>query len=98
MNRARVRRGLPYLGTLALLALAGCNGDPKDYGITGPFPDGVAAVTVTHQMPRTEMSDDSPGLNADALDRYSPSPNRLTATTGPGTVTAVTKRYYGYDR
>jgi hypothetical protein len=76
------------LGTLGFF-LAACSGDPKDVGITGPFPNGVPAVTLTRPVARSDIAVDTPGIGAPVLDRYAPS---ARSTTGP-----AGKRYYGYD-
>jgi hypothetical protein len=81
------------LGALGF-CLAGCAGDPKDLGLTGPFPNGVRAVTLTHPAARTDVAADAPGVNTEALDRYAPS--MRIGTGSPGT-SAPGKRYYGYD-
>lgn len=77
---------------IALLALSACEGDPAAYGITGPFPEGVAPVTLTRALPRLETSDDTPGVRVDAADRYAATARqRATASA------TATRRYYGYD-
>lgn len=75
---------------LAALVLSACEGDPAAYGITGPFPEGVTAVTLTRALPRMETLDDTPGVRVDAADRYAATARQR------GTATA-TRRYYGYD-
>ena len=69
----------------------GCAGDPAEFGITGPFPEGTPPVTLTRKPAKGETADDTPGVRADALDRYAPSIQLgQTTPTGP--------RYFGYDR
>lgn len=88
-----MRRASMAAVLLELIALGGtgCAGDPAEFGITGPFPKGTPPVTLTPQPNEGEISDDTPGIHADALDRYAPS-NELgqTAPSRP--------RYFGYDR
>jgi len=86
MGRARVWALL----AIVVLAVSACTGEPSEYGITGPFPEGVAPVTLTRPVPRMETSDDTPGVNTDAINRYAPT-NKLRASNTP------TRRYYGYD-
>jgi len=76
------------LGALGFF-LSACSGDPKDVGITGPFPNGVPAVTLTRPMARTDISVDAPGISTTALDRYAPSTRASAGAPG--------RRYYGYD-
>ena len=78
------------LVALATLALSACAGDPAEYGITGPFPDGIAPVTLTRTLPRVEASDDTPGVRVDTADRLSPNARS-------GGSASPTRRYYGYD-
>ncbi len=83
---------LPAVLGAVLLAVGGCAGDPADYGLTGPHPEGVPPVTLTHPIPRSEASVDSPGLNVEAVDRYANlSRMRSSSSTPP------LRRYYGYD-
>lgn len=81
------KRGLA-LGTVLLLSA--CAGDPADYGITGPYPEGTAPVTLTRALPRLEASDDTPGVRVDSTDR-------LSLITRPKGASVTTRRYYGYD-
>jgi len=86
------------LGTLGCW-LAGCAGDPKDLGLTGPHPGGVRAVTLTRSTARTDVAADALGIGNQALDRYAPSARIGTGALGTGSpgTTASAKRYYGYD-
>lgn len=88
-----MRRASMAAALLGLIAVGGtgCAGDPTEFGITGPFPEGTPAVTLTRKPAKGEISDDTPGVRADALDRYAPS-TRLGQTSASG------PRYYGYDR
>ena len=75
---------------LGMLALSACAGDPAEHGITGPYPEGISPVTLTRAMPRSEASDDTPGVRVDTADRISPG-IRSRGSASP------TRRYYGYD-
>ena len=57
---------LPSLSVLVLLSagLVACAGDPRDAGITGPYPDGVQANTLTQNRSKADMETDSPGIGA----------------------------------
>jgi len=87
---------LAGIGALACL-LGACTADPRDMGITGPFPDGVVENTLTQNRSRADLSADqnadTPGIGGDALSnfRYVPAlrPNASTGIAGP--------RYFGYN-
>jgi len=104
MRQARLRGFLPgLLATALALGLAACEGDPKDVGLTGPFPEGVAPVTLIHPQARHEAADDTPGVRADIGTPYGSALNRLAATksgtgnsSGSANPATPTRRYYGY--
>lgn len=73
-----------------MLALSACAGDPGEFGITGPYPEGIAPVTLTRAQPRAESTDDTPGVRVNSADRLSPNLRTRSSTT-------PTRRYYGYD-
>jgi len=78
------------------LGLAACDSDPKDVGLTGPFPEGIAPVTLTHPQARHEMADDTPGVRTETDSPYGSALNRLAAASKGGSSTP-TRRYYGYN-
>lgn len=75
---------------MLVLTLAACAEDPATVGITGPYPEGVAPVTLRRALPRSEASDDTPGVRVDATDHLSPTARSRGSAT-------PTRRYYGYD-
>jgi len=95
-GRTRISRARLTLAIGLALGLCGCEGDPKDAGLTGPFPDGIAPVTLTHAQSRHETSDDTPGVRADAGNNYTSTLSRLAGASKGGTST-VARRYYGYN-
>jgi len=76
------------MGVVAI-GVVGCESDPAAYGITGPYPEGIIPVTLMRRQPQSDVSDDTPGVHADASDRYAPSARLGLAP--------PTRRYYGYD-
>ena len=88
-RRAGVALGGALLG-VALLALSACADDPANIGITGPFPEGVAPVTLTRPVPRMEKTDDTPGVRVTDTDHFG---SILRQRNGGN----ATRRYYGYD-
>jgi len=77
------------LGILTL-ALGACAGDPADYGITGPHPDGAAPSTLKRPDLKSERSDDT----------MAPPPTTEAQHAPPAVTPASrqTERYYGYRR
>jgi hypothetical protein len=86
-----MRRLTRFLPLLALLTA--CEGDPRASGITGPFPDGVQATTLSQNKARADLRNDNPGLEADPLgnSQYVPMlrPRSSAGITGG--------RYFGYN-
>jgi len=82
-------------GRLALLAgmvlLAGCERDPREFGITGPYPDGVQSVTLVRPKARADLRAESPGLLSEPLSNA----KYIPLDRPPGQ--APTGRYYGYN-
>jgi hypothetical protein len=87
----RLTRLLPFLCLLAMLTA--CEGDPRASGITGPFPDGVQANTLSQSRARADLLTDNPGLDSDPLgnSQYVPMlrPRSSAGITGG--------RYFGYN-
>lgn len=93
------RPTMPRPAALALLALfsagalAGCAGDPRDAGITGPYPDGVQANTLTQAKAKSDLDNDvgASGGNTLSSSQYVPllRPKSSAGVTGG--------RYFGYN-
>jgi len=73
-----------------VLALGACAGDPADYGITGPNPDGTAPATLKRPALKSERSDDTVAAPPSAEAQHAPP--AVTPTSRQA------ERYYGYKR
>ena len=84
---------LALLALLSAGALAACAGDPRDAGITGPFPGGVQANTLTQPKSKTDLDNDvgASGGNTLSSSQYVPllRPRSNAGVTGG--------RYFGYN-
>ena len=75
------------------VVLSGCAGDPRESGITGPYPDGVQTITLTQARAREDVRTDQPGIGGEALSHYHYVPSlRPRSESG-----VAGQRYYGYN-
>jgi hypothetical protein len=88
MGMVRARWAALFAG---VLLLAGCDRDPRELGITGPYPDGVQSVTLVRPKARADLRAESPGLLSEPLSNA----KYIPLDRPPGQ--APTGRYYGYN-
>lgn len=93
---------LPALALLALLSagLAACAGDPRDVGITGPYPDGVQANTLTQAKSKADVDNDIQGVgrNAPGIGEGALSSSQYVPLLRPKSTAGITGgRYFGYN-
>lgn len=78
---------------LCVSALTACAGDPRDAGITGPYPDGVQANTLTQPKSKTDLDSDAGVSGGTTL-----SSSQYVPLLRPRSSAGVTGgRYFGYN-